>query len=78
MALSFVLKVKECAEKAELSTAPGMSVGAAAKPAAAGVTSTDGAKKEAAAKKAVQKQPKSTAKPGESAKLTSAGVVSTL
>lgn len=67
-------KVKECAEKAEISTAPGMSGGAAAKPAAAGVTSTDGAKKEAAAKKAVQKQPKSTAKPGESAKPTSAGV----
>ena len=63
-------KVKECAEKAEISAIPGGgAASAAAKPAAAATTSTDGGKKEAPAKKPAQKQAKpaaDTAKPASS------------
>lgn len=71
------LKVKECAEKAEVKAAPGGSAGAAAKPSAPTATSTDGAKKEAPTKKATQKQSKPAAKAVESAKPVSGGGVST-
>ena len=63
-------KVKECAEKAEISAIPGGgAASAAAKPAATATTSTDGGKKEAPAKKPAQKQAKpaaDTAKPASS------------
>ena len=71
------LKVKECAEKAEVKAAPGGAAGAAAKPSAPAATSTDGAKKEAPTKKPTQKQSKPAAKAVESAKPASGGGVST-
>lgn len=71
------LKVKECAEKAEVKAGPGGSAGAAAKPSAPTAMSTDGAKKEAPTKKPMQKQSKPVAKAGESAKPASGGGVST-
>ena len=73
MIFIFILKVKECAEKAEVSAVPaiGGSASASAKPAGAAITSTDGAKKDAPAKKPAQKQ----AKPAAGAtKPASAGV----
>lgn len=72
----FVPKVKECAEKAEVSAAP--SIGGPPKPAAAAAatTSTDGGKKDAPGKKPAQKQAKPAAKAGESAKPGSSGGVS--
>ena len=64
------LKVKECAEKAEVSAVP---MNAASKPASAGTTSTDGAKKEAApAKKPASKPSKPGGKAADSAKPSSA------
>ncbi|XP_022781710.1 cytoskeleton-associated protein 5-like [Stylophora pistillata] len=63
-------KVKECAEKAEVSAVP---MGAASKPASAGTTSTDGAKKEAVpAKKPASKSSKPGGKAADSAKPASA------
>nr|XP_058951305.1 cytoskeleton-associated protein 5-like isoform X2 [Pocillopora verrucosa] len=63
-------KVKECAEKAEVSAVP---MSAASKPASAGTTSTDGAKKEAApAKKPASKPSKPGGKAADSAKPSSA------
>ena len=69
----FFPKVKECAEKAEVSAVPaiGGSASASAKPAGAAATSTDGAKKDAPAKKPAQKQAKPAA---GAAKPASAGV----
>ncbi|KAJ7391009.1 hypothetical protein OS493_021029 [Desmophyllum pertusum] len=59
-------KVKECAEKAEVS---GIPTSAASKPASAGTSSTDGGKKEVApSKKPAQKQSKPAGKAADSAK----------